>query len=386
MQSRTKMYSHPSGNRTPLLSSWVLSRNHAAHQWTISIAISSSCQQPKAEINSSSRSEITISHWAVQEVTCWTFSIAVPERFERCQLLATITQRAWGALLKNISSKKWAYSQNTSDLNSFCTPTLSKRRKSPPSPPLNFLVWSLGTGYLTFPKSAPTTLLPPLSTCPSPLAWELCRHLPSRRMHLFWQGEETAISKRGTTHFKTWGATLAAVSTQRNTQRIVILSMENLTMKTWKKPKAFHTSSPVSWSIGENGNRKCLMMEKVQNRGTPREPKLWWPISTHRQQQEQQDAEAPRAQAVTPAQCLPTLGRTAPEPALNPCRHKKKTSKLGFSHTWVTRPTCELESGNCWRTHRVTPSEQRDDFNFLFFSVEDWMSILPFALVPSAKC
>lgn len=66
---------------------------------------------------------------------------------------------------------------------------------------------------------------------------------------------------------------------------------------------------------------------------------------------------------MTAAQCLPTalLGtfrkaqisalqknqwlRTAPEPALNPCRHFQKISKLGFSHTWVTRPTRELQSG-----------------------------------------
>lgn len=30
--------------------------------------------------------------------------------------------------------------------------------------------------------------------------------------------------------------------------------------------------------------------------------------------------------------------------------------------------------------------EQRDDFNFLFFSVGDRMSIFSFALVPYAKC
>lgn len=51
------------------------------------------------------------------------------------------------------------------------------------------------------------------------------------------------------------------------------------------------------------------------------------------------------------------------------------------THTWTA-----IRQGNCWRIQRVMLPEQRDDFNFLFFSVGDRMSIFSFALVPYAKC
>lgn len=107
------------------------------------------------------------------------------------------------------------------------------------------------------------------------------------------------------------------------------------------------------------------MMEKVQNRaleehqGKPQGD----PSPPSRAQQEQQDGgpEGTGSDTSTVPAHAALLGtftqaqisalqknqrcRTPPEPAPNPCRHNKKASKLGFSHTWVTRPTHELESG-----------------------------------------
>lgn len=76
--------------------------------------------------------------------------------------------------------------------------------------------------------------------------------------------------------------------------------------------------------------------------------------------------------------------RASPEP-LQALPEDIKTGvfpHVGYkTHTWAA-----IRQGNCWRIQRVMLPEQRDDFNFLFFSVGDRMSIFSFALVPYAKC